>query len=382
MSRRAKSELTYLAPGASHAAGTGTAKVWLPGASEGAIEAPSPDSIDSPNGGAWPAPDEHLVEPESGREMLDGRVMEVTPADAPHADKQCDLVYVLRAHVAPGYVASTELLTRVAEKSNFSTDACIRREGSDAKGHRYLEELSFEVQHTQSEASLNKRARYLQERGVRRVIAIEVKMADQGRLRTGQVQAGPVKEWVPASQGPQGPQGIAGRWHRLAADELIEDRCLQRPVKVAALMDAVEADNAVARALMARQNPAILAMRQQSFDKGHDKGHEQGFDKGHEQGFDKGREQGFDEGHEQGFDKGREQGFNEGHEQGFDEGIEQGQIRGAAEGNRLAIAAVCEVLGIALTPARRAKLGALNSDESLRLLTYLRTNKNWDDSLD
>ena len=295
--------------------------------------------------------------------MLDGRVMEVVPAEAPHADKQCDLVYVLRAHVAPGYVASTELLTRVSKKSNFATDACIRRDGLDAKGHRYLEELSFEVQHTQSEASLAKRAHYLLERGVRRVIAIEVNMADKGR-----VQAGPVKEWVPASQGGR------GHWRRFADDERFEDRCLQRAVKVAALMDAIEADNAVARALMARQNPAILDMRQQSFDEGH----EQGFDKGREQGFDEGHEQG----HKQGFDKGHEQGFDKGHEQGFDKGIEQGQVRGEAVGNRRAIAAICEFLGIALTPARRAKLDALNNDESLRLLTHLRTNKNWDDSFD
>ncbi len=137
MSRRAKSELTYLAPGANQTAGAGTAKVWLPGVSDDAAEAPSPGS-QSPNGGRWPAPDEHLVEPETGREMLDGRVMEVAPADAPHADQQCDLAYVLRAHVAPGYVASTELLTRVADKSDFATDACIRRAGLDAEGQAAL----------------------------------------------------------------------------------------------------------------------------------------------------------------------------------------------------------------------------------------------------
>ncbi len=311
MSRRAKSELTYLAPGANQTAGAGTAKVWLPG--------------------AWPAPDDHIVEPESGHEMIDGRVMEVTPADAPHADKQCDLVYVLRAHVAPGYVASTELLTRVSKQNNFATDACIRRDGFDAKGHRHLEELSFEVQHTQSEANLNKRARYLRERGVRRVIAIEVNVAGKAQVKAGRVQAGPVKEWVPTSPGSH---EIVGHWRHFAEDELFEDPCLQRPVKIAALMDAVEADNAVARALMARQNPAIVDMRQQS----------------------------FDEGHAQGFDK--------------------GQLRGEAVGNRRAIVAVCKLLGIALTSARQAKLSTLNSDESLRLLTYLETNKNWDESLD
>ena len=339
MSRRAKSELSYLAPGASQGVGAETAKVWLPGASDGAAEVPSPGSI-SPNGGKWPAPDEHLVEPETGREMLGGRVMEVAPADAPHADQQCDLAYVLRAHVAPGYVASTELLTRVSDDSNFSSDACIRREGLDAEGHRYLEELSFEVQHTQSEASLSERARYLRERGVRRVIAIEVKMAGKARLQTGrlasgQLTAGPVKEWV---QAPEGSQLGTGHWRQLAADELFEDRCLYRPVKVAALVNAVEADNAVARALMARKNPALLAMRQQSFDKGH--------------------------------------------EQGFDEGIEQGQIRGETAGNRRAVEVACNLLGIVLTPGRRAKLDALDSDEIERLLVHLQTNKKWDDSLD
>ncbi len=374
MSRRAKSELTYLAPGASQTAGTGTAKVWLPGASDGAAEAPSPGGP-SPNGGRWPAPDEHLVEPETGHEMLDGRVMEVAPAYAPHADQQCDLAYVLRAHVAPGYVASTELLTRVSDDSDFATDACIRRAGLDAEGHRYLEELSFEVQHSQSEASLNKRARYLRERGVRRIIAIEVKMEGNARLQAGRLAAGPVKEWVPA---PEGPQLSSGHWRQLAADALFEDPCLHRPVKVAALVDAVEADNAVARALMARQNPALLAMRQQSFDNGH----EQGFDQGHEQGFDQGHEQGFDQGHERGFDKGIEQGFEAGHKQGFDKGIEQGRIRAEMAGNRRAIEVACNLLGIVLTPGRRAKLDALDSDEIQRLLAHLQTKKNWDDSLD
>ncbi len=271
--------------------------------------------------------------PETGHEMLNGQVVEVAPADAPHADQQCDLAYVLRAHVAPGYVASTELLTRVAEESNFSTDACIRREGLDAQGHRYLEELSFEVQHTQSEASLTERAIDLQKRGVRRVIAIEVKMASRGR-----VQAGPVKEWLPSSHAQGSAERDGGNWRRLAMDELLKDPCLQRPIKVAALVDAEEADIAVARALLERQNPVLLAVRTQDFDKGH------------------------------------KRGFSEGYEQGFDKGV--------SSGHRDSIEALCEVLGIALTPTRRAKLDNLNSDETQRLMRHLRTNKTWDENLD
>jgi hypothetical protein len=44
----------------------------------------------------------------------------------------------------------------------------------------------------------------------------------------------------------------------LDEESYIEDRCLVTPLKVAALLDAAEADNAVAEGLIAKGNPTIL----------------------------------------------------------------------------------------------------------------------------
>ena len=125
--------------------------------------------------------------------MVDGWVMRVSPAAPPHADRQVAIGYVLNATVAPDYVASSELLTRVSEDSDFATDVCIRKADEDAEGHRHLEELSFEIKHTQSESDIKKRARYLTRRGVRRVLAVYVRVKE--RDGEEQVIAGPVKEW-------------------------------------------------------------------------------------------------------------------------------------------------------------------------------------------
>ncbi len=214
----------YLAPGAGS-----VARMELPGAER------------------LPPPDEHVVEPETAREMIDGRVIRVLPAAPPHADRQVAIGYVLNATVASDYVASSELLTRVSQDSDFATDVCIRKAGKDAEGHRYLEELSFEIKHTQSQRDLDKRARYLTRRGVRRVFAVYVRVETRGGEE--HVIAGPIKEWSAASDG----------WIELADNGAIEDRCLQRPVRVRALLDAFEADNAVAHALIAKQNPVLLA---------------------------------------------------------------------------------------------------------------------------
>ena len=214
------------------------------------------------------APDEHVVEPETYSEMIDGQVIEAAPAESPHADTQIGVSYVLRANVAEGYIGSTELLTRVSEADDFATDACIRRQGTDAGGHRHLEELSFEVKHTQTEASLQTRARYLIGRGVRRVFAVYV----QVERRDGQehVKAGPVKEWSPGRDD----------WVELSADSHIADRCFRRPLKVRALLEAVEADNAVARALIDKDNPVILELRESSYDAGWSDGLDEGIARG------------------------------------------------------------------------------------------------------
>ncbi|MEA2694017.1 MAG: hypothetical protein QOJ16_3404 [Acidobacteriota bacterium] len=165
--------------------------------------------------------------------------MVASPAKRPHATQHSRLDYVLEAHVAPGYEAATDLLTRFSVDSDFATDACISREGIDpATGERYLEEFAFEVVSKQNEQHVTTKAQRMHQRGVRRIFTIWVK---------GQR----VCEWSPESRG----------WRRLEAGAQIEDPCLVRPLPVSALLDAAEADDAVAEALNAKDNPVIQRLK-------------------------------------------------------------------------------------------------------------------------
>jgi hypothetical protein len=192
---------------------------------------------------AFPSVEEHLVTPEVTRdERIRGRAVIAMPANPPHADRQFGLGYVIGAHVKSGYVGSTELLTRVGVGSDFATDVCVRKEGEDPRsGVRYLEELAFEVVNEQSARDIREKAEDLSARGVRRFIAVFVK-------------TGKVCQWSPKQ----------GAWQELALDSMIEDACLERPIRVRALLDTAEADNAVARALVDKGNPVIEALKNES----------------------------------------------------------------------------------------------------------------------
>jgi hypothetical protein len=189
-----------------------------------------------------PNVDDHLVEPETTREeMVRGRRISAQPAKPPHADRHANVDYVIRAHTAPGYIAASDLLTRVGPGSDFATDTCVRREGIDpATGTRYLEELAFEVVSEQSLRDITERAEDLSNRGVRRLIAVFVK-------------DGVVREW----------SSEANDWIVLAPEGVLEDRTLVRPVGIRALLDAALADNAVVRALDAKGNPEIAEIRKE-----------------------------------------------------------------------------------------------------------------------
>lgn len=193
-----------------------------------------------PGRGSFPRVDDHLVSPEVSRdEIIDGRRVVAFPAEAPHATRHGDLQYVLRAHVAPGYQGAVDLLTRQGEKSDFASDACIFKDGIDpATGTRYLEELAFEVVSEQSEKDVTEKAVGMHRRGVRRIFAVFVKGPRLG-------------EWSPETKS----------WRPLEASAKIEDRCLVKPLSVAPLLDAALADNAVAEALIAKNNPAILDLK-------------------------------------------------------------------------------------------------------------------------
>lgn len=195
---------------------------------------------------ACPGLDERLVQPEGRDEIVRGRRVVAAPALAPHADVHSKLDYLIQAHVPPGYVGASDLLTRASDASDFATDACIRRAGIDVETQqRYLEELAFEVVHRQSLRDVRERAEDLAARGVRRIFAIVV-------------QRGEVLEWSPAR----------GRFDLLDPGSVIEDRCLSRPLPVRALLDAAEADNAVARALVDKRNPVIEEVWQRGLSEG------------------------------------------------------------------------------------------------------------------
>jgi len=253
---------------------------------------------------APPPIDEHLVEPETTRdEIIRGRRVVAMPALPPHADRHFKLDYVLGAHVKQGYIGSTELLTRPAQASNFATDTCIRREGIDpATGSRYLEELAFEVVNEQSLPDITQKAEDLIARGVRRVVAIFVKN-------------GEVSEW----------SAKTGSWQKLDPGATFSDATLTRPMRVRELLDAAEADNAVARALLAKKNPVLLSASNES--------------------------------------------RAEGHTDGLREGLRKGLCTG--------IRGLCEVLSIPLSPEREEALSRMDSAELEVLHERIRRDRRW-----
>ena len=194
-----------------------------------------------PGRGSFPLVDDHLVEPEVTRdEIINGRRVVAFPAEAPHGDKQVDLDTLLRIHVAPGFIASADLITRFAAQSDFASDSCVRRAGIDpATGGRYLEEIAFEVVSTQSEAKAVEKAKVMHQRGVRRIFGLWVK----GRRR--------VCEWSAES----------GNWRLLDEGSQIEDPCLATPLPVKALLDAALVRRAVVQALESQGEPAIQELK-------------------------------------------------------------------------------------------------------------------------
>lgn len=220
------------------------------GASSGAAAFRLPSSR-SPRAESLPAVDDHLVLPEVTRdEVVNGRKVIAMPAAPPHADQHVQLDFVIRAHVREGYVSASDLLTRVDIGSDFATDTCIRKEGIDpATGKRYLEEFAFEIVNDQSIGEVEERVKNLIRRGVRRVFGVFVRARE-------------VAEWSAAKNA----------FEPLSMDGLIEDECLHRPFLVRAILEAAEADNAVARVLLDKGNPVLARAHAEAEAKGEAKG--------------------------------------------------------------------------------------------------------------
>jgi hypothetical protein len=205
-------------------------------------------------GAHHPSLDDHLVEPETRAEMVRGQRVIAMPARPPHADRHCELDYVIRAHVAPGYIPSSDMLTRAGPGSEFATDTSVRKQGIDPEtGTRYLEELAFEVVSRQSLRDITIRAEELTNRGVRRLLAIFVKR-------------GEVREWSPSQNG----------WVPLSLDGVLDDPTLARPVAIRALLDAAAADDAVIDALDAKGNRRLQEIKSCEREEGREEGRQEG----------------------------------------------------------------------------------------------------------
>lgn len=216
---------------------------------------------------AVPGLDEHVVEPETRWEVRQGSRMQASPARPPHADRHFTIDYVLGAHLAPGYVGATDLLTRWSSEDDYATDTSVRREGIDeATGERHLEEMAFEVAYAQRRADLESRARLMSQRGVRRLFAVFVK-------------DGTVEEWSRETE----------TWQVLSPGAIIDDPCLSEPLAVRALLDAAAADESVAQALVARRHPVIEEFGQAQKTEGYRSGKLDGYRSGKLDGMLEGR---------------------------------------------------------------------------------------------
>lgn len=200
------------------------------------------------------AVDERLIMPGTRYEVIDGEVVYVSPSDQPHGSRHSKLSALLEAYSADGYDAACDMLTRTSEKNDFAPDGSVYPEAPHPEtGGRQLEELAFEVVSTETLAHAGRKAAQLVARGVRRVFAIDVER------RRG-------LEWSRATS----------TWEILAPDAAIADPALAAPLAIRDLVGAAKTDDAVARALLAKQNHVIEAELERARDEGKAEGRSEG----------------------------------------------------------------------------------------------------------
>jgi hypothetical protein len=245
-------------------------------------------------GAQLPAVDDRLVEPETRYEIHDGELVYVSPADRPHASRHFQLCALIEAHTGPDFEAACDLLTRTSVSDDVAPDVSVYPDDSDAEaGGRQIEQLAFEVVSTQSLGDAGDKAAKLVARGVRRVFAIDV-------------QRSRVLEWSTA----------LGIWRVLDAAGHIDDRALAVPLPIDSMIHNAKADDAVARALLAKGNPVLA----------HDRAEV------------------------------RAEGRIEGKAEGRIEGKAEGRIEGKAEGKADALIMVLIARGVVLDGANRTRI--------------------------
>lgn len=215
--------------------------------------------------------DDHLVEPETRYEMYDGELVYVPPADPPHGEHHLQLAALIEAHTGFDYEAAADLLTRTSKVDDVAPDVSVYPDAPDPRtGGRQLEQLAFEIVSTQSLGGAAIKAAKLAARGVRRVFAIDVARDC-------------VLEWSPQ----------LGTWRELDPAGHIADPALEVPLPIEAMIHAAKADDAVARALVARHNPVIEAVRAEDRAASKAEGVQEGFLRGKAEGLVEGKAEGL-----------------------------------------------------------------------------------------
>ena len=217
--------------------------------------------------GGLPDVDERLVMPETRFEIIDGKVELVPPSDEQHGTRHSKVSALLEAYAAAGYAVASDMLTRTSVKGDMAPDASVFPSARDPRtGGRQLEELAFEVLSTERLGHAAKKARALAERGVRKIFAIDVERKS-------------ALVW----------SATTNTWQILPLNGSIEDRALALPLPVRALVDAVNSDDAVAQALIAKKNPVITSALDRAERKGKAEGQLSGKAKGKAEGKAEGR---------------------------------------------------------------------------------------------
>jgi hypothetical protein len=197
-----------------------------------------PLPVGAPAEAVLPDIDDRLAAPETRYEILDGRVMHVSPADGPHGMRHAQIIQLIGTHVGLEFQVACDMLTRTSEVDDFAPDVSVFPSAPHPEtGRRQLEQLAFEVVSTQSLGNAGQKAAKLIGRGVRRVFAIDV---ERSRLL----------EWSMELDA----------WNQVVAP-CIEDAALDVPLPVDTLIRAIQADDAIARALLAKHNPVLEAAK-------------------------------------------------------------------------------------------------------------------------
>jgi hypothetical protein len=197
-------------------------------------------------GSTLPAIDDRLVMPETPYEIVDGELVRVSPADPPHGERHLQLCALIEAHTGRKFEAACDLLTRTSEVDDIAPDVSVYPDGPDPEtGGRQLEQLAFEIVNKQTLGNAGKKAAKLAGRGVRRVFAIDV-------------EGSRVLEWSKARR----------RWRPRRPTGQIADAALAVALPIAALIHSAKADDAMARALVAKRNPVIEKVRARGIRRG------------------------------------------------------------------------------------------------------------------